>query len=170
MYNSGSGQRAREIVGNRQIDSQGGRPAGGDFCGCPPPRKYNRSPLDIGYISQDRHATPTRPGRAAKAQFTWADAGPPGSRRVPPEGEKGSRARASWRVEGRAPAAPQRRSSSPRGACQAASRPRPQPARTKTAPVVARARASARVRSSDNRAPSNTPKHKMPPKPTPNRS
>lgn len=68
MYNFGSGQRAREIVGNRQKDSQGGRRAGGDFCGCPPPQKYNRSPLDIGYTSHARHITHTRPRRAAKAQ------------------------------------------------------------------------------------------------------
>ena len=38
------------------------------FGGCPPPRKYNRSPLDIGYTSQARHTTHTRPRRAAKAQ------------------------------------------------------------------------------------------------------
>lgn len=120
IYNFGSGQRAREIVGNRQKDSQGGRRAGGDFCGCPPPQKYNRSPLDIGYTSHARHTTHTRPRRAAKAQFTWADADPPGSRRVPPEGDNGSRARASWRVEGRAPAAPQRRSSRGRAGTHAA--------------------------------------------------
>ena len=171
MYNFGSVQRAREIVGNRQKDSQGGRRAGGDFCGCPPPRKYNRSPLDIGYTSQARHTTHTRPRRAAKAQV-YLGAGR--SSRLTPSAPGGRKRVQGARVlagRGQSPGgSAETQLIPPRGRARLQAARGRSSARTKTAPVVARARASARVRSSDNRAPSNTLKHKMPPKPTPNRS
>lgn len=127
MYNSESGQRAREIVGNRQKDSQGGRPAGGDFCGCTAPRKYNRSPLDIGYTSQARHITHTRPRRAAKAQV-YLGAGR--SSRLTPSAPGGRKRVQGARVlagRGQSPGgSAETQLIPPEGACQAASRPRPQ--------------------------------------------